>query len=151
MPRVKGRGSLERSAAADLFKHTISRIPSVFGRVFYLAGLRDTNSGIYRHHGLSATFGRQESIDALAASHYRCFQEWLQMPLAAKHADLFEYFGPLEESAADIVKHWRNSRIYLTYMPDSATDAERELFVKELEILFDLVSFDDAGVPGRSS
>jgi hypothetical protein len=45
---------LERSATADLFKNTLSRIPTLFGRLAYLASLRDSNSGIYRHYGLAS-------------------------------------------------------------------------------------------------
>jgi len=61
MRRFKPKGVLERSAAADLWKHTLSRIPTAYGRLMYLGSLRDPNSGIYRHHGLSAAFGREES------------------------------------------------------------------------------------------
>ena len=66
MPRFKVKGALERSAAEDLWRHTLSRIPTLFGRIAYLASLRDPNSGIYRHHGLSAVFGRDESSNACA-------------------------------------------------------------------------------------
>src|SRR6266852_4666907 len=107
MPRVKGRGALERSALADLFKHTLCRIPTQFGRLVYLASLRDSNSGVYRHHGLSTTFGRQESIQALTESHERVFQDWLRMSLEDKHQDLGEYFVGLEDAPDSVIRHMR--------------------------------------------
>ena len=61
---------LERTATADLFKNTLSRIPTVFGRLAYLASLRGPDSGVYGHHGLTLMFGREESKRALARSHH---------------------------------------------------------------------------------
>ena len=87
MPRFKAKGMLERNALADLWKHTLSQIPSTYGRLVYLASLRDPNSGSYRHHGLSAAFGREESGSALRKSHEDIFLEWLKMPLAQKNAE----------------------------------------------------------------
>ncbi|MDP9115300.1 MAG: hypothetical protein M3O20_16675, partial [Acidobacteriota bacterium] len=75
MPRFKPKGMLERDALADLWKHTLSQIPTVYGRLVYLASLRDPNSGTYRHHGLSASFGREQSIYALRKSHEQTFLE----------------------------------------------------------------------------
>ena len=35
----------DRSAAADLWRNTLSQIPTTFGRLIYLASLRDQNTG----------------------------------------------------------------------------------------------------------
>jgi len=139
MPRVKGRGTLERSAAADLVKHTLSRIPTVFGQIMYLASLMDANSGVYRHHGLSITFGRQESARALAESHTRVFLQWLEMPLAEKHPDLNAYLETLEDGRVAVIGHWRRTKAYLGSVPSSATPAEKALFSKDLELLLELL------------
>src|SRR5580658_3729115 len=97
MPRFKPKSVLETSAISDLWKHTLSRIPTLFGRLAYLAGLRDPNSGAYRHHGLSAVFGREESGKALRESHEQAFVEWLKLSLAEKHGDLVSHLARLEE------------------------------------------------------
>src|SRR4051812_48038834 len=97
MPRFRLKGSLNQDAVADLWKHTLSRIPTVFGQIAYLASLRDTNSGVYKHHGLAAAFGRDESIRALRESHETSFQQWLEMPLADRSQDLRSYLQSLEE------------------------------------------------------
>jgi hypothetical protein len=88
MPQFRPKPMLERSATADLFKNTLARIPTVFGRLAYLASLRDANSGIYSHHGLAAIFGRDESRKALSQSHQAVFQEWLNLALREKKEDL---------------------------------------------------------------
>jgi len=139
MPRSRPKGSLERTAAADLFKHTLSRIPTVYGRLSYLASLRDPNSGVYRHHGLFLAFGRDESVQALQRSHESLFLTWLTLSLAEKNEDLAAFMATLEDSQAVIVKHWRQSRVYRTYIPPSASPAETELFISELEVLLDVL------------
>jgi len=135
MPRPKHKGALGRSAAADLFKHTLSTIPTVYGRLTYLASLRDANSGVYRHHGLFLSFGREESALALRTSHESLFTTWLTLSLAQKSEDLAAYFASLDDPETTVVQHWKKSRIYRTHAPTSATPAEAELFVAELEIL----------------
>ena len=138
MPRARPKGALERSAAADLFRHTLSRIPTVYGRLSYLASLRDANSGVYRHHGLFLAFGREESTQALQRSHESLFRTWLTLSLAEKNEDLAAYMETLEDPQAMVVKHWKQSRVYRTYIPESASPAETELFITELEVLLDV-------------
>ena len=106
MPRFKPKGSLERTALADLWKHTLSRVPTEFGRLAYLASLRDPNSGKYHHHGLTMMFGREESRLALQESHDRVFREWLIKPLAEKTEEIGQYLDSLKEDRQQVLSHW---------------------------------------------
>jgi hypothetical protein len=151
MPRARYKGSLERSVNADLFKHTLSRIPTLYGRLSYLASLRDPNSGHYRHHGLMAMFGREESTRALTESHEHAFREWLNLPLSEKHADLQEYFRELGEPPAEVVRHWRHTRLYRTLVPASATEAENEYFSADLDMLMRGFNSGGGAGPDRAS
>jgi hypothetical protein len=139
MPRFKVKGVLERSAAGDLWKHTLSRIPTLFGRIAYLASLRDSNSGIYRHHGLSTVFGRDDSAKALRESHEQAFLEWLTLKMEEKYYDLSRYLVELEDPASAVVSHWLSARIYRIYVPGSARETERELFCSDLEALLETI------------
>jgi|SRR5579883_134605 hypothetical protein len=139
MPRFKPKGVLERSASGDLWKNTLSRIPTVYGRLAYLASLRDQNSGLYRHHGLSTLFGREESSKALRESHASTFQEWLNLSLAEKHAELIAYLENLEESPALVLEHWTRAGSYKQLLPDGAGKPESELFSRELAALVEVL------------
>jgi hypothetical protein len=139
MPRFKPLAKLERSALADLFKNTLSRIPTVTGQLLYLAGLRDQNSGVYRHHGLAATFGRDESARALRESHRSIFQTWLNLPFADKNSDLREYLSALDDPQEEVVAYWLQSGTYRTYVPPGAMEVETELFCQDLETLLELL------------
>jgi hypothetical protein len=151
MRRSTPKGALERSALADVFKHTLSRIPTAFGRLAYLASLRNPNSGNYHHHGLFMAFGREESVKALVKSHRRVFREWLAMPLQAKHRDLTAYFAELEDPPESVIRHWMHSRVYQSYIPESATRAEKEFYIKELDVLLEVLSYAAGAGRGRAS
>lgn len=135
MPRFKPKGVLERTAAGDLWKNTLSRIPTVYGRLSYLASLRDANSGLYRHHGLSALFGREESGKALRESHRSVFEEWLILPMAQKHEELLEYLRSLEDSPGLVLDRWIEQTVYRGLLPDGAREPEVELFSRDLDAL----------------
>jgi hypothetical protein len=151
MPRFKPKGVLDQSAMSDLWRHTLAQIPTVYGRLAYLSSLRDVNSGIYRHHGLSAMFGRDESNLALRHSHEKAFEEWLKLPLREQHKDLGEYLASLDEPRPVIVEQWLKARNYKMLVPESARAAERLLFSRDLEALLEAIRNDGAAKgPGSS-
>lgn len=133
MPRFKLKGTLERSAAADLWKHTLSRIPSAYGRLAYLVSLRDPNSGVYRHHGLSSVFGRDESARALCASHERALLDWLKLDLESKTVDLRNYIDGLDEDRDVVLQYLARSAKNEFQLPDGARRADRLLFHRDFE------------------
>jgi hypothetical protein len=135
---------LERNALADLWKHTLSQIPSTYGRLVYLASLREANSGVYRHHGLSAAFGREESLSALRKSHEDTFREWLSLPMSAKSADLITHFRNVEENPRQVLTYLARATPYLSQIPDSASPAQRRQFKMEMETLLELIKNDSA-------
>jgi hypothetical protein len=149
MPRFKPKGVLERDALADLWKHTLSQIPSIYGRLAYLASLRDANSGYYRHHGLSAAFGRDESGKALKESHERTFLEWLNLPLAEKSVDLNVYMQALDDEQRVVARNWLRSGHHKMQAPDRASRAQKAHFQQELETLLEMIT-NQAGAEPRS-
>jgi len=151
MPRFRTTAKLERSALADLWKHTLSRISTVSGRLVYLATLRDAHSGTYKHHGLYTTFGRDEAVRALRESHQEAFHAWLMLPLAEKNHDLKDYLVALDEPQDDVVEHWLRSAVYRSYVPAGVMDAESELFCRDLETLLQFLQHDAARRRLRSS
>jgi hypothetical protein len=142
MPRFKPKGVFEQNATADLWRNTLSHISTTFGRLGYLASLRDPNSGIYRHYGLASRFGRDESLKAMRESHEQTFVEWMGLSMEDKLGDLSQCLADVEEPAQNPPQHvaerWLRSRIYRTYVPDSAREMERDLFCGDLEALLEI-------------
>jgi hypothetical protein len=150
VPQFRPKPMLERSATADLFKNTLSRIPTLFGRLAYLAALRDPNSGIYRHYGLASIFGREESRKALSQSHETVFHEWLNLPLEEKRGDLAAYLNSLEDPLPEVLDHWTGLRVYRGYVPASARESERELFCAEFDVLLETFKCPDPPASSRA-
>lgn len=131
--------SFQRTPAADLWRHTLSQIPSIFGRLVYLHSLRDSNTGLYHHHGLEAIFGQMEANRAMEHSHEQVFAEWLEFHLEQQKADLEIYVAGLEPERRTVVEAWSRLEPYRSLPPDSARSVERELFLADLETLLTLM------------
>ncbi len=151
MARFKPKGLLEKTALSDLWRHTLSQIPTQFGRLAYCASLRDQNTGVYAHHGLNASFGKEESERALRESHEEAYSEWLATDMRGKLADLNRYLDDLPDPADHVIRHWFSSGQLHTVVPQSALPMERELFMYEMEALLEtLMNRARGGHPGSS-
>src|SRR5437660_12521520 len=80
---------------AESWQRTLSAIPTIIGRVAYLASLRNANTGTYEHIGLAQRIGENEVDRILRRSHMRTFQEWLCFGLERQKEELEEYFSGL--------------------------------------------------------
>lgn len=131
--------AFDRSAAADLWRNTISQIPSVFGRLVYLASLRNPNNGSYGHHGLALVFGEDEANKALRNSHTAVFADWLSFNIEEQKADLDLYIAGLFEDKRLVVETWLRLAPYRNLLPGSVRGVERRLFIADFGTLLDLL------------
>ena len=131
--------ALDRSAASDLWRNTLSQIPSVFGRLVYLASLRNPNSGRYEHHGLALIFGEDEANKALKKSHSQLFAEWLAFGVEQQKADLDLYISGLLEDKRTVVETWLKLAPYHNLIPSTVRGVERRLYITDLTALMELL------------
>jgi hypothetical protein len=128
----------ERSAASDLWRNTLSQIPAVFGRLVYLASLRNQNNGRYEHYGLALVFGEDEANQALEDSHTTVFAEWLTFNLEQQKADLDLYLAGLFEDKRLVIQTWVRLSPYQNLIPASVRSVERRLYMNDLAALMEL-------------
>ena len=133
---------LERGAAADLWRNTLSQIPTLFGRLVYLSSLRDSNSGVYDHYGLAQIFGTKEADRTLRQSHTQAFSAWLNLNLEQQKNDLEDYLTGLEEDVDAILATWIRLAPYRNLIPARAREVERQLYLTDLEVVLELLKFD---------
>lgn len=147
---VKGertRVTGQRDAAFDVWHHTLSQIPSVFGRLVYLASLRDANTGRYQHHGLALVFSDEEANKSLRSSHNAAFAEWIQFNIEQQKADLDLYLSQFFENKAQVIENWLRLGPYRNLVPASARRNERKLYLTDLEAMLHLLK-NEYGVSG---
>jgi hypothetical protein len=130
--------AFDRSAAADLWRNTISQIPSVFGKLVYLASLRNPNNGSYEHHGLALVFGKDEANKALKSSHAKVFAEWLSFNIEQQKADLDLYISGLFEDKRVLIENWIRLAPYRNLPPASVRGVERRLYLADFTALLEL-------------
>ncbi len=126
-----------RGAPEDLWRHTLSQIPTLFGRLVYLASLRNHNTGQYEHHGFAQTYGVEAADRAMRESHEAVFTQWLSHDLARQKADLDEYLRSLGEDPYRLVDVWLRLAPYRGYVPTAVRVADRALFHADIETLLE--------------
>lgn len=149
MINTRTKQILERGAASDLWRHTLSQIPSIFGRLVYLSGLREMNSGRYEHHGLALVFGQRESERALKESHHTAMTEWLNYGLEHQKADLDLYLSGLTVDKRTVLESWLRTNPYRNLTPGSIKSPAKKLFISDIEILLELLR-NELGVAGEN-
>ncbi|MEJ5369596.1 MAG: hypothetical protein WHT08_14855 [Bryobacteraceae bacterium] len=125
--------------AEELWRRTLANIPSIYGRLAYLASLVNVDSGRYEHHGLANIFGAEEADKALRKSHEQALIDWLSLQLEQQKADLELYFSSLPPSKKTLVESWTRLKPYRMVVPASASRAQRELFESNLAILLQIL------------
>lgn len=126
-------------AMQDVWNRTLSQIPTTFGKMIYLAELRDANSGTYRHYGLAQRYTDETADRVLRTSHEQVFSEWLNYSLERQHRDLELYLESLEGDRETLLQTWLTLTPYRNAIPISAREAERLLYISDLELILDLL------------
>jgi hypothetical protein len=139
MAQTRSKGILERGISSDLWRRTLSQIPSCLGRIAYLSSLRIPNTGRYEHHGLALRFGDSETDKTLRKTHNESFSEWLNYSMEQQKADLELYLSAQEGEKREILENWAALMPYRYYVPASVREPERMLYVSDLEILLKIL------------
>jgi hypothetical protein len=126
-------------AAENVWDRTVSQIPTTFGRIAYLASLRNENSGRYEHFGLAHIYSGEEADRVLRACHQEVFGDWLNFSLMQQRNDLEAYLNSIEDDRQTVLATWLDLSPYRNLIPADATPAERRLYLSDLELILDLL------------
>lgn len=127
-----------RGPGVELWRESLSQIPTVFGRLVYLASLRDAATNRYVHASLTPLLGPEDADRTLCHSHHQVFSQWIGFSLAEQKADLDEY---VRETGGQ--KHLLQQ--YGNLVPAKARDVERQLYITDLETLVELLRYENGG------
>ncbi len=126
-------------ATRDVWARTLSEIPTTFGKIAYLASLRNLNSGAYEHFGLAHVYSEKLANRVLSNSHRQVFAEWLNFSLEQQRLDLEEYLHSVEDDRGKLLDTWLTLTPYRNLLPAEAREAEKLLYISDLEFILDLL------------
>jgi hypothetical protein len=131
---------LERDRPAeDVWDRTLAQIATTFGRIAYLASLRNENSGRYEHFGLARIYSGEEADRVLRACHQEVFSDWLNFSLMQQRNDLEAYLNSIDDDRKTVLATWLDLSPYRNLIPADSTAAERRLYLSDLELILDLL------------
>ena len=122
-----------RAPAVELWKRVLTQIPTVFGRMVYMASLRDSTTGRYAQDALVRMLGAEDADRTLCHSHHQIFSQWLSFGLLEQKTDLGEYLNSVR--GPHVAQHYRH------LVPRTAREVERQLYLTDLETLLELLRF----------
>ncbi len=130
----------EREALDDLWQGSLAHIVSAYGRLVYLAGLRDADTGRYEHFGLSLDTSNADANRALRRSHEEIFQNWINLRLEDKMSDVQLYISALDRAdTAELIDAWLRLTPYKNLVPASIQGPERHKHVSDFEAILGLL------------
>lgn len=123
----------------ELWLHDLSRIETAYGRLVYLAGLRDSNSGRYVHYGTSPS-GMAAANRSLKRIHELVFTEWVGYSLEKKMADVHRYLDGIKDlNCSELIDAWLRLTPYKNLVPASIQGPERHKHVSDFEAILGLL------------
>ena len=128
----------------DFCRTTLASVPGVFGKLDYLAGLRDED-GRYQHWGLARVYKEEAAQQAMAQAQRAAFLELLRMPLREVLKDLPQASRAREKGLCPFLEDVKEkSRQYIP--PDLGGGSERH-FSSVVDSLLALLKRSRARAP----
>jgi len=124
----------------ELCLKEVDLIPTSYGRLVYLAGLRDPNTGKYEHFGTTSNRGEAQVNRSLRERHESIFNRWVSFSLESKKADLDLYIASIGRGdKIEMVDTWLRMTPYKNLVPGSFQGPERQKHISDFEALLGLL------------
>jgi hypothetical protein len=124
-----------RTPDLELLDLILKPILSLFGRLAYVASVREPLTGCYRHHLLESTLDRDAVDHLFRTAHTDLFREWLEQPLQQQHDDFNAYLGADGWLSNSSARAWYESGILHRIPPENVAATELSLFKGDLYVL----------------
>jgi hypothetical protein len=119
----------------QFWEGALQRIPTVFGRLVYIASLRDRLAGQYSQPPFDRLADAGDVDRGLNHAHERIFAQWLAFSLAEQKSELEEFL-----SSGQILPDYRG------LAPSGAREVEVQLYLTDLELLLRFMAAGHGGV-----
>src|ERR1700685_2518161 len=129
----------EQELNDELWLRDLSRITTSYGRLVYLAGLLDHNTGRYEHYG-SGPADMATASRSLKRLHELTFTEWIAYPLEKKMTDVERYIDGIDDvDRGELIDAWLRLTPYKNLVPASIQGPERRKHISDFEAILGLL------------
>jgi hypothetical protein len=131
---------VEHEEATEFWARDLSHIPTSYGRLVYLAGLRNPDTGQYEYYG-SDPGRRVLASRVLKRLHEEIFKEWVSYALEWKKADIEIYIAGIDQvDKTDLIDAWLRLTPYKNLVPASIQGPERQKHMSDFEAILGLLT-----------
>jgi hypothetical protein len=122
--------------ATSVWLSVLAQVPTIFGKLLWVASFRSTDSNQYRHPALGYMFSPEVASRVLEESHRRHFEIWLNMGLQKQYDDFSEYVETLRfiEHPKDFLQN-----VGPKLIPPSTIAPQQLLFDTDLAVVLELL------------
>ena len=129
-----------RKIVQDFTLTTLAAIPTLLGRLAYIASLRDLSSGRYEHAGLAVLYSDEALQQALQLCHEQVFERILETPLEGQLEDVRACLNAMQGGFSAALPHWVSMEAYRVLLPEKSPDYLKELFCSNCRALLELLT-----------
>lgn len=130
----------EIDGSEALWIRDLAIIESCYGRLVYLASLRNPNTGRYEHFGFASSPGNLVASRRFKRIHEVIFRDWVSLNLEKKIADLELYISGLGGvDRAEMIGAWLRLTPYKNLVPGSIHGPDRDRHVSDMEAILGLM------------
>jgi hypothetical protein len=138
---LSGRNNATETDGSDaLWIRDFSQIATYYGRLVYLAGLRNPDNGRYEHFGTPGSATSAMASRNFKRIHETQFREWIGLTLERKKADIELYIASLDQGERGLlVDAWLRLFPYKNLVPASVQGPERQRHISDFEAILALL------------
>ncbi len=128
-----------QAAMEDLRIRTLGPIGYDFGRLLYLASVRDYSTGAYQHHGLADSFSELAADEALTACHKELFYRLATCSLKLFVPQVERFMLAACHDLQRTLDFWETLEVYRLTVPCSCDRLTAALFISNIKIAMALL------------